>query len=58
MRHILRVLAAALLLSFGAAAQSKTAKPPEPPPLVPLTNQPDLVLPLPGPALPPLDLIW
>src|SRR4051794_8100203 len=55
MRHILRVLAPALLFSVGVAAQSKT-KAPEPPPLVPLTNQPDMVLPLPGPALPPLDL--
>jgi hypothetical protein len=56
MRLIPMTLAAAILLSFGARAQSK-AKPPQPeaPPLA-LPTQPDLVLPLPSSVQPPLDL--
>jgi len=58
MRLIQMTLATAILTSFGAAAQSKKPTQPEPPPLaLPAPGgTPDLVLPLPGPALPPLDL--
>jgi hypothetical protein len=54
MRLIGRTLAAAILISFGASAQSKKA--PEPAPLALPSPQPELALPLPMPAQPPLDL--
>ena len=57
MRLIPMALTAATILSSAAWAQSK-AKPaqPEPPPLAWPGTQPELALPLPSPAQPPLDL--
>ena len=57
MRLIPMALAAAIVLSSAAQAQSK-AKPalPEPPPLALPGTQPELALPLPAPSQPPLDL--
>ncbi len=56
MRLILTILAAAILISSGAAAQQK--KPASQPELVPLAlpGNADVLLPLPAPVQPPLDL--
>jgi hypothetical protein len=58
MRLVLRTLAAAVLVSFAAAAQQKKAAPqPELAPLtLPAQGSADVLLPLPAPAQPPLDL--
>jgi PEGA domain len=56
MRLVLRALAAATLIAFGAAAQSKTSAQPELPPLALPSSSGDVLLPLPSTAQPPLDL--
>jgi hypothetical protein len=56
MRLVLRALAAATLVAFGAAAQSKTPAQPDLPPLALPSSSGDVVMPLPAPAQPALDL--
>ena len=56
MRLVQGTLAAAILISFGSAAEEKTAAPPQPELALPTpSGKPDLLLPLPTPQ-PPLDL--